>query len=294
MRDFEAYLDDLSNWYIRRSRRRFWDEDEAALHTLWYAVVQTLRVLAPIMPFVTDELWRTLVLDGPESVHLAGWPEVAEPDRALLDEIAEVRRVVELGRQARSTSGIKLRQPLARLVVDGGAAEGHADEIADELRVKSVEFGPVEAVELHVKPHLPALGPKLGKELGAVRAALAAGEFEELDGGRFRVLGRELEPDEVLVERGGKKGWAVASGDGVTVALDLALDDELLLEGEAYDLIHRVNTLRKDGGFEISDRIVLTVPEEMRALIDAHGDWIKDDVLATEIRVGAELAVAKA
>jgi isoleucyl-tRNA synthetase len=293
MRAFEAYVDDLSNWYIRRSRRRFWDEDEAALRTLWYALVQTLRVLAPVLPFVTDHLWHTLVLDGPDSVHLAGWPEVAEPDRALLDDIAEVRRVVELGRQARSSSGIKLRQPLRRLVVEGARIDGHREEIADELRVKKVELGGVEAVELHVKPHLPALGPKLGKELGAVRAALAAGEFEELEGGRFRVLGHELEPDEVLVERGGKEGWAVASGDGVTVALDLALDDELLREGEAYDLIHRVNTLRKDQGFEISDRIVLTVPEEMRALLDTHGDWIKDDVLATELRVGSELAAEK-
>src|SRR5207248_8096100 len=94
MRDFESYLDDLSNWYIRRTRRRFWAEDEAALRTLWYALVQTLRVLAPILAFVTDHLWRTLVLDGPESVHLAGSPEVAEPDRTLLDEIAEVRRGV--------------------------------------------------------------------------------------------------------------------------------------------------------------------------------------------------------
>jgi isoleucyl-tRNA synthetase len=292
MRDFEAYLDDLSNWYIRRSRRRFWDEDEAALHALWYALVQTLRVLAPVLPFITDHLWRTLVLDGPESVHLAGWPEVAEPDRAFLDEIAEVRRVVELGRQARSSSGIKLRQPLRRLVVEGGAVGGHVDEIADELRVKSVELGTVDAVELHVKPHLPALGPRLGKELGAVRAALAAGEFEELDGGRFRVLGHELEPDEVLVERGGKDGWAVASGDGVTVALDLALDDDLRLEGEAYDLIHSVNTLRKEQGFELSDRIVLTVPEETGALVDAHGEWIKGEVLAVDVKFG-ELAVEK-
>src|SRR4029079_17087449 len=135
--------------------------DEAALRTLWYAVVQTLRVLAPILPFLTDQLWRTLVLDRPESVHLAAWPEVAEPDRALLDEIAEVRRVVELGRQARSSSGIKLRQPLRRLVGEGARLNVHRDEIADELRVKTVELGTVEAVELHVKPHLPALGPKL-------------------------------------------------------------------------------------------------------------------------------------
>ena len=293
MRDFEAYVDDLSNWYIRRSRRRFWAEDEAALRTLWYALVQTLRVLSPILPFVTDRLWRTLVLDGPESVHLAGWPAVAAPDHVLLDEIAEVRRVVELGRQARSSSGIKLRQPLGRLVVEGASLDGHLDEVADELRVKAVELGVVEAVELSVKPNLPVLGPKLGKELGAVRAALAAAEFEELPGGRFRVLGRELEPDEVLVERGGREGWAVASGDGVVVALDLGLDAELVLEGEAYELIHRVNSLRKEEGFELTDRIVLTVPEAQRGLVEHHGDWIAREVLATSIDLGEELEIRK-
>jgi isoleucyl-tRNA synthetase len=293
MRTFEAYVDDLSNWYIRRSRRRFWDGDEAALQTLWYALIQTLRALAPILPFVTDHLWRTLVLDGPESVHLAGWPNVVDPDRALLDEIAEVRRVVELGRQARSTSGIKLRQPLRRLVVEGGRVDGHTEEIADELRVKEIELGPVEAVELRVKPNLPLLGPKLGKELGAVRAALAAGEFEELEGGRFRAAGHELDPGEVLVERGGREGWAVASGDGVTVALELALDDELLLEAEAYELIHQVNSLRRDQGFELTDRIVLTVPEETRGLIDAHGEWIAGEVLAVDVRYGTELRLEK-
>jgi isoleucyl-tRNA synthetase len=294
MREFEAYLDDLSNWYIRRSRRRFWADDEAALRTLWYALVQTLRVLAPILPFVTDQLWRTLVLDGPESVHLAGWPALAEPDRALLDEIAAVRRVVELGRQARSSSGIKLRQPLRRLVVEGASLDGHLEEIADELRVKEVELATVEAVELRVKPNLPKLGPKLGAELRTVRDALAAGEFEELPDGRFRVAGYELEPDEVLVERGGREGWAVASGEGVTVALDLGLDDELVLEGDAYEVIHLVNSLRKERGFELTDRIALTVPEAQRELADRHGDWISREVLATELRVaGDELALEK-
>ncbi len=107
MRAYQAFVDDLSNWYIRRSRPRFWQEggDPAAFQTLWYAIVQTLRVMAPILPFVTDHLWRVLVLDGPESVHLAGWPEVDEPDRALLDEIAAVRRVVTLAHQARSPPG---------------------------------------------------------------------------------------------------------------------------------------------------------------------------------------------
>src|SRR5207302_5739342 len=169
IRLYEAYADDLSNWYIRRSRPRFWDGDEAALRTLWYALVQTLRVLAPVMPFLTEHLWRNLVLDGPESVHLAVWPEAPEPDRALLDEMADVRRVVTLAHQARSASGLKLRQPLRMLVVEGApSVQAHAAELASEVRVKEVEFGPVEA-ELRVKPNLPVLGPRLGKELRAVQ-----------------------------------------------------------------------------------------------------------------------------
>jgi isoleucyl-tRNA synthetase len=213
----------------------------------------------------------------------------------LLDEIAEVRRVVELGRQARAQSGIRFRQPLRRLVVQGadGVSE-HGPDIAEELSVKEVDFGEVDASELRVKPNLPLLGPKLGKELGAVRAALSAGEFEELPEGRFRAAGHELEPDEVLVERGGREGWAVASGDGVTVALDLGLDDELVLEGEAYELIHLVNSLRKERGFELTDRISLTLPQTKRELADRHGDWISREVLATELRVaGDELTLEK-
>ncbi|HLX31914.1 MAG TPA: isoleucine--tRNA ligase [Gaiellaceae bacterium] len=295
LRDFEAYLDDLSNWYIRRSRRRFWADDEAALATLWYALVQTLRVLAPILPFVTDQLWRTLVLDGPESVHLAGWPETAEPDRALLDEIAEVRRVVELGRQARSQAGLGLRQPLPRLYVAGlPLAQGHVDEIKDELRVKEVIFGDIPDSHLVVRPNLPVLGPKLGKELAVLRKALAAGDFEELDGGRFRAAGHDLEADEVLVQRQSNLGWRTLASDGeATVALDTNYDDELRLEGEAYELVHRVNSLRKEQGYELTDRIVLTVPEEMRGLVEAHRDWISRDVLAAEIRVGDELRIEK-
>ncbi|HET7571557.1 MAG TPA: isoleucine--tRNA ligase [Gaiellaceae bacterium] len=294
MREWESWADDLSNWYIRRSRRRFWEgDDAAAFGTLWYALVQALRTIAPIMPFVTEQLWRNLVPDGPESVHLAGFPEVGEPDEALLAEIAEVRRVVALAHQARSGSGLKLRQPLRRLVVEGanGAAR-HVDVIADEVRVKDVVFDRVES-ELRVKPNLPVLGPRLGKELRAVQQALQAGEFDELGDGRFRAAGHELGPDEVLVERSGAEGFAVASEVGLTVALELALDDELLLEGRALDLIRAVNQLRKDEGFELSDRIVLTVPESEREVVAAHGDRVAAEVLATEIRVGDALALAK-
>ena len=125
--------------------------------------------------------------------------------------------------------------------------------------MKEIESGPVEATELHVKPHLPVLGPKLGKELGSVRAALAAGEFEQLEGDGFRVLGHDLGPEEVLVERSGKEGWAVASNEGVTVAINPTLDAELELEGRVYDLNHALNSMRKDQGLELSDQITVTL-----------------------------------
>ena len=292
IRAFDAFVDDLSNWYIRRSRRRFYSYDDAAFRTLWYALVQALRVIAPVMPFVSDHLWRNLVQGGPASVFLAGWPEVGEADAALLAEIADVRQVVELGRQARSASGLKLRQPLRRLVVAGATgASSHADEIADELRVKVVEFGEVQASGVRVKPNLPVLGPKLGAALREVSAALAEGRFEELDGGRFRVDGHELEPDEVLVERVGLEGWALAAEDGLTVALDTALDDELRLEARLNDLIRDVQVLRKDSGLEITDRIRLWIPDEE---LLAFADRIAEETLAVSVELGAELRLEKA
>ena len=296
IRAFESFVDDLSNWYIRRSRRRFWDGDAAALSILLHALVRSVQVVAPVMPFLAEHVWRVLRADdAPASVFLAGWPETGDRDDALLAEVAAVRQVVELGRQARSTSGLKLRQPLRRMVVQGaGAAAAHAEEIRDELRVKDVEFGEVEAMEVRVKPNLPVLGPKLGKELGPVRAALAAGEFEQLAGGGIRVDGHELGANEVLVERTAREGWALAEEDGVTVAMSTELDDELLLEGRVLDLIHRVNTMRKDAGLALTDRITLTLPEEDADLLQ-HEQWIKDEVLATEIRTDrvAEPQVAK-
>jgi isoleucyl-tRNA synthetase len=287
---FEAYVEDLSNWYIRRSRRRFWDGEPEAFETLWWSLVQALRVVGPVMPFLAEHVWDALVEEGAESVHLAGWPEVGEPDARLLDEMAAVRRVVELGRQARAQSGLKLRQPLRRLVVQGAeAAQAQAGEIADELSVKQVEFGPVDATELRVKPNLPVLGPKLGKELGPLRKKLEAGEFEELDGGRVRVDGHELSPEEVIVERRGKEGWAVAGEDGLTVALDLAIDPELELEGRAREAIHQVNTMRKEAGLEITDRIALTLPPELAA----HEEWIARETLADRVEPGGQLRIEK-
>ena len=288
IRAFESFVDDLSNWYIRRSRRRFYSFDEAAFRTLWYALAQALRVISPVMPFLAEHLWQNLVRGAcegaPDSVFLAPWPEPSPAlrDEALVGEIADVRRVVELGRAARSQAGLKLRQPLRRLVVQGAElAWGHEDEIREELRVKEVVFGPVEAVRLRVKPNLPVLGPKLGARLGEVRRALEAGEFEQR--GELVVVGDlELGPEEVLVERSAPEGWALAEDEQVTVAVTTALDPELELEGRVYDLIHTVNTLRKEAELELTDRIALTLPAADADLL-VHADWIKEETLAVSV-----------
>jgi isoleucyl-tRNA synthetase len=299
VRAFESFVDDLSNWYIRRSRPRLWNGEAAALRSLWRALVQSLRVMAPVMPFLTERLWQVLVRDvgigGPDSVHLAGWPDAQAPDTSVLEEMAAARRVVDLGRQARSVSGMKQRQPLRRLIVEGiDVADGLHDVIRDELRVKQLEFAHVDS-ELRVKPNLPVLGPRLGKKLGPVREALQAGEFEELGGGRFRVLDHELGSEDVLVERSGREGWAVAADDGVTVALELDLDDGLLREGRVYELVHRVNSMRKDAGLELTDRIRLTIPAGDADLLE-HAEWIKGETLAVSLEAdgGAEPAFVKA
>jgi isoleucyl-tRNA synthetase len=299
---FDRYVDDLSNWYIRRSRRRFWDGDETALRVLWYGVVQGLRVIAPVMPFLAEHLWQNLVrgaADGAlDSVFLAGWPVVAQPDTALLDEVAEVRRVVRLGHQARQKSGIKLRQPLAALSVEpSDAIRAHQDEIAEELRVEKIVFG-LPANRVKLKPDLPVLGPKLGADLRRVQAALEEGRFELPSGGRVHVEGFVLEPDEV---RGRERvsvdsGWVFAEDDdGTVVALDRRITPELQEKGQVLDLIHLLNTKRKEAGLELTDRITVTLPEDLAHLL-AHEEWIKSEVLAVAIETdgaGAEPTIAK-
>jgi isoleucyl-tRNA synthetase len=295
-RSFMAFVDDLSNWYIRRSRRRFWNEDPEALQALWHALSRSVQVIAPVMPFLADHLWRVLRTDDqPDSVFLEPWPERGALDVELLEEVAEVRAIVELGRQARGEAGLKLRQPLRRMVVQGAdKAKGHAAEIGEELRVKEVEFGPVEATELRVKPNLPLLGPKLGKELGAVRAALQAGEFEQLEGGGVRVDGHELGADEILVERGAQDGWALAEENSLTVAMSTELDEELRKEGRVYDLTHQLNSMRKEAGLALTDRIRVVLPETDVDLLD-YEERIKDETLAIELVVGpvAEAQIEK-
>ena len=299
---FESFVDDLSNWYVRRNRRRFWDGEETAFRVLWYAVVQALRVVSPIMPFLAEHLWGNLVArpyaGAPESVFLAGWPEPVQAlvDEPLLREIAEAREYVELGRAARAQAGVKLRQPLPYMMIEGASAisaqSASVPEIEDELRVKKLEFKPLEGTVLRARPNLPLLGPKLGKALPEVRQALSEGKFEVRANGRISVLDYELDPEEVFLERSAPDGWAVVEANGKIVALVTRQDPELELEGRVLDLIHTIQRLRKDSGLEITDRIVVTLPEDGDLM--RHEEWIKAETLAVRIERGPELAIAKA
>ncbi|HEX4906229.1 MAG TPA: isoleucine--tRNA ligase [Acidimicrobiales bacterium] len=295
IRAFESFVEDLSNWYVRLSRRRFWNDDEVALRTLWWSLVTGLRTVAPIVPFLADHLWERLVVDvcpdAPRSVFLAGWPSVGAADPLLLNEMTAVRQVVELGRQARANAKLRTRQPLRTLVVEGAdAAANLLHVIADELRVKTVELGTIEATELRVRPNLKVLGPRLGSAVGDLRKALDAGEFDVLPDGGFRAAGYDLTADEVLVERTQKEGWAVTGTDGVSIALDTTLDDALLLEGRVNDLIHTINGMRKDMGLALTDRIQVKLPTADGDLL-AHEERIMAETLATAIAATAASSI---
>ena len=289
LRTFDAYLDDLSNWYIRRSRRRFWNSDETALRTLWVSLVQALRVISPILPFLAEHLWQVLAAgvcpDAPESVFLASWPRSGHIDDRLVADMAAVRKVVDLGRKTRAQSRLKLRQPLRTLLVEGAdGIERYLPEIADELRVKEVSLERIETSGLRVKPNFPVVAPRLGSSMPLVKKALDAGEFRARGDGSFEVMGFVLEPAEVIVERLEKAGWEVASEGGVTVALDTTLDDELRRESRVYELIHSVNTMRKEAGLGLSDRIALALPASEADLL-GYRDWIAAEILATSVEV---------
>jgi isoleucyl-tRNA synthetase len=304
IRSFEVFLDDVSNWYVRRSRRRFWDGDDAAFATLWYALVQSLRVVSPVLPFLSEYLWRDLAaeLDGaPESIFLAGWPEASERlrDRGILDEVAAGRQVAELARSARQQAGIKLRQPLRRLVVATGDPGRRAlvsrqvEDLAGELRVKEVEIAesPGEVAELRATPRLDLVGPRYGPNLPQLRKLLSEGSFE-LSNGTLRAGAFVLGRGEFTLAYTPREGWAVEHEDEYVVAVDTRLDDELVLEGRVYDFIHAVQRLRREAGLAITDRIVLSLPESERELL-AHEDWIKSETLATAIERGSQLSVRK-
>ncbi len=294
--DFDSYLDDLSNWYIRRNRRRFYEYDDAAFRTLWVGVVSALRIISPVMPFLADHLWRILVAgpcsDAPASIHLARWPESpGELDEQLLAEMEATRRVVELGRRTRMDANLKLRQPLRSVIVRGAdLAKNHKDEIRDELRVKELIFDDTSDVEVTIKPDFPVAGPRLGAKVKAVATALAAGDYEEREDGSVLVAGEELAPNEVIrTEKVVLEGWIVGHDGSVSVALDPTLDDELIREGRALELIRAINEQRKQEQLDLVDRISLRLPGEYADLVEHYSDWIAAEVLALSIEIDEKL-----
>jgi isoleucyl-tRNA synthetase len=304
----EAFWEELSTWYVRRNRRRFWQaasssDSAAAYQTLYEALTTLARLFAPMMPFLAESMYQNLVRTaraGSEaSVHHTPYPA---PQTDRIDEDLERRmraamRVVALGRAARAAAGVKTRTPLTKLIAvfdagdrDHGALDGEAElaaMICDELNVKSFEVrdqaeGLMREI---VKPELKSLGPKLGKDLPRVRAALQAGRYRRVDGG-LEVEGFTLSAAEVLVSHEGTAGHAVGRDAGAVVALETTLTPELEAEGLARELVRRVNDLRKEAGFEISDRIAIRYGGAIAPTVERFKDLVGSETLATSVGPG--------
>jgi isoleucyl-tRNA synthetase len=312
----EFVVEELSNWYIRRNRRRFWksenDADKgAAYHTLYECLTTLTQLLAPYVPFITEEMYRNLVVsinpDAPASVHLTDYPVVREEliDEQLSSEMAAVLEVVRLGRSARTEAGVKVRQPLAGIKVYAreqafmDAVLKLQDQVLDELNVKSVErlvdLG--EVVTYDVKPNLSLLGPKYGKQLGAIRQALLAADASRIAAeagvGRVELTFADgakvsLEPEEVLIALKRAPGYAAAQGHNSTIVLDIEMTPELVAEGLVRDFIRGVQDARKEAGLRIEDRIELTfeAADRVGAALEAGSATIKAETLATSFERG--------
>jgi isoleucyl-tRNA synthetase len=295
------FVDDLSNWYVRRSRPRFWKASDPAAHaTLHHALVVTAQLLAPFCPFLSDELYITLT--GEASVHLSDWPEPSarpEAERAALSaEMDAARRLVALGRAARTDAKVKVRQPLPRaLVLHPGVSLGPdvVAEIAAELNVKAVDDVDTLSglMSWTIVPNFRALGPRLGPRVNDVKAALAQADGSALrrrleSDGYIEVAGERLTADDVEVRAARHEAFALAEEGGWAVALDLALDDDLRSEGLAREIVRGINDLRKELGLAVSDRIALTIEADgvVGEAVAAHRDHIAGEVLAVALEVG--------
>ena len=298
-----GFVDDLSNWYVRRSRPRFWKASDPNAHaTLHRCLVATAELLAPFTPFLAEEMWTHLT--GGLTVHGADWPEAGDhADADLSAEMRAARTLVALGRAARTEVKMKVRQPLAKaLLLHPGVTLRDAvrAEIADELNVKALEdietLGGI--VQREVVPNFRLLGPRLGQKVNEVKQALASADgtrlADELDAhGFIEIAGERIDAGEVEVRADKRSDVALAQEGTYAVALDLELDDELRLEGVAREVVRSVNDLRKDAGFAIADRVraVLGAVGVVASAVERHGDWIAGEVLATELTVGEPGAV---
>ncbi|OYN92675.1 isoleucine--tRNA ligase [Parenemella sanctibonifatiensis] len=303
----EGFVDELSNWYVRRSRRRFWDGEPGALQTL-QDTLQTLTLLmAPIMPFVTEKVWQQIIVPVTpgvaESVHLAGWPTADESaiDADLDRGMALTKRLVELGRGARAEAKVKIRQPLRRALVPSAAYGQLTDdlraEICQELNVQAVESfaNAGDLIDYEAKGNFRNLGKRFGKQTPVVAKAIAAADAAWLASSlpqgpvTLEVTGFdepvEVGADDVLLTERPREGWSVINEQGETVALDLELTPELVRAGLAREVVRLVQETRKNSGFEVSDRISLTwfADGDLAEAVREHADLIADEVLATSM-----------
>ena len=315
-RDVESFVEYLSNWYVRRSRRRFWksgmldrsnggaDEDKLSAYATLYECLLTLtRLLAPFMPFMTESMYQNLARSGDgrcESVHLESYPEadMAKVDRRLSDATRLAMRVASMGRAARSKAGIKVRQPLEQALVKLRAPEETellaqvAPQVQEELNVKDlVPFtDEAQVMEFSVQANMPLLGPKYGKALNKVIEGLTAADPREIharvnSGQGVEIEGYSLEPDEVLVTGTDLEGFSVASEGGYTVAVTTSVSPELALEGLARELVHRIQNMRRSAGFDIADYIVTCYQgsAELDEVMAAHGDYVRQETLSRQV-----------
>jgi len=307
---FEKFIEDLTNWYIRRSRRRFWrsendaDKDEA-YETLYYVLLTFTKTAAPFIPFTTEMIYRNLrTADMPESVHLCDYPEIetSRRDVYLETQMENTMTAVSLGRHLRAQHQMKVRQPLAKavIVINDEKVRSMLEEtsaiIAEELNVKTIAFSADEDEVVHrsAKANFKVLGPRLGplmKEAAAQIGKFTSADISRLEKGGSAALsfsdGSELEigADDLMIQRKEKEGMTVANEGDVTIALDTKLTRELEEEGFAREFVSRVQNLRKDMDFEVSDRIIVkySLESDFKAALVNFKDYICNEVLAVEL-----------
>ena len=308
-RALQDFVDEMSNWYVRRCRDRFWakgmEQDKInAYMTLYTALVTISKAAAPMIPFMTEDIYRNLVCsidaNAPESVHLCDFPEVKEDwiDTKLEEDMEEVLEAVVLGRACRNTANIKNRQPIGKMYVkaDKELSDFYMDIIRDELNVKEAEFtGDVSKLTTYsFKPQLKTLGRRFGKNINAVREILASldgqaamAELNEKGNLTITVDGNEeaLEKDDLLIEAAQMEGYISDSDHGITVVLDTNLTPELLEEGFVREVISKVQTMRKDAGFEVMDHIRVSMQDndKVKEIVQKNEAQIKSEVMADEI-----------
>ncbi len=314
-RALQSFVDDMSNWYVRRGRERYWaggmEQDKInAYMTLYTALAEISKAAAPMVPFMTEDIYQNLVRgidrEAPESIHLCDFPTCDESmiDPDLEEKMDQVLKIVVLGRAARNASGVKNRQPVGEMLVksDVDLPEYFVTILADELNVKEVIF--TDEVngytDYEFKPQLRTVGPKYGKKVGQIQRALAALDGPEAYARLTETGELSLEADgeeiilteeDLLITETRREGYAVETGSHITVVLDLTMTPELLEEGLLRELVSKLQTMRKEAGFEVMDRITVTYQagREVCDVFENRGEEIRHDVLATDIR-GGELS----